>query len=92
VIAARRLHNVSKIRHGAVTIQQPNGGLDRRRTPVHVPLRRGEIAVARQLLNRRYGRAPHRQMRTERVPQNVRPRVRRFAARGQARLPCGAFD
>ena len=44
---------------------------DRRRTQVHVPLRRRQVLVAGEFLNRPRRRAAHRQVRTERVPQDV---------------------
>jgi hypothetical protein len=53
---------------------------------VHVSLRRLEIGVAREFLNRARGRTAHREMRTERVPQNVNPAVLETGA------PCGMID
>jgi len=38
---------------------------------VHVPLRRPEILMTREFLNRSCQRATHRQMRAERVPEDV---------------------
>ena len=42
---------------------------------MHVPLRRGQVLMAGELLNRARGRAAHREMRAERVAQHVRPVV-----------------
>jgi hypothetical protein len=50
-------------------VQQTDGRVERRRTHVHVALRRPEILVAGELLNRPRRRATHREMRTERVSQ-----------------------
>ena len=63
-----RLHNVSKIFRIAPLIEQPNRALDRRRTEVHVPLRRPQVLVAGEFLNRARRRAAHREVRTERMP------------------------
>ena len=49
------------------------------RTQVHVALSHRQILVPRQLLNRPCWRATHRQMRTERVPQDMHPIVRQTA-------------
>ena len=38
---------------------------------VHVPLRRADFLMASELLDRPNRRTPHRQVRTERVPQYV---------------------
>ena len=64
------------------------------RTQVHVALRRREVGVPGQLLNRPRRRAPHRQMRTERVTQPMRT-VARQACRvvpldrhAPATMPC----
>src|SRR6516164_1646558 len=46
-------------------IEQPNCALDRRRADVHVSLRRGQVLVSRQFLNRSRSSSPHCQMRTE---------------------------
>ena len=54
-------------------LQQPNRRIQGRRTQVHVPLGHRQILVPRQLLNRPGRRPPHRQVRTERVPQDVHP-------------------
>ena len=53
-------------------LQQPDGRIQRSRAEVHVPLRRPEILMAGEFLNRSYGSTAHHQVRTERVPQNVR--------------------
>jgi hypothetical protein len=38
---------------------------------MHVPLRRAQLVVADQFLNGAHRRAPHRQMRTERLTEYV---------------------
>jgi hypothetical protein len=38
---------------------------------VHVPLRRSQLLVASQFLNRSDWRSPHGEVRTERMPQDV---------------------
>ena len=43
---------------------------------MHVPLRRAQIAMPGEFLNRQAWRASHRQMRTERVTQDVHAAVR----------------
>ena len=48
---------------------------------MHVTLRRGQVLVSGELLNRSRRRATHGQMRTERVPQNVDPRFHVCASR-----------
>jgi hypothetical protein len=45
---------------------------------VHIPLRRPQVGVPGELLNIPCRRAPHREMRTERVPKNVTASVREF--------------
>ena len=60
--------------------------VNRRRTEVHVSLRRGEIDMSGEFLDRPRGRAVHRQMRTERVPQAV------HAALPDLPPPRGPFD
>lgn len=52
-------------------VQQPNRVLGRRGAQVHVALRRGEIRVSGQLLDRASRRSFHRQMRTEGMPEHV---------------------
>jgi hypothetical protein len=52
-------------------IQQADRRVQRRRTEVHVPLRHGQLSMSSQVLNCACGSTPHRQMRTERVPQDV---------------------
>ena len=42
---------------------------------MHVPLGGAQVFVSRQLLNGPCGRTPHRQMRAERVAQDVDPVV-----------------
>ena len=52
------------------TVQQPDRRLERSGCEVHVPLRR-QVLVPGELLNRSRWRFPHRQMRAERVTQDV---------------------
>ena len=68
-----RLQPVSK--HGRGLLQQADGALQRRRREVHVALRRAEVGVPRQLLDRPRRRPPHREVRAERVAQHVDPPV-----------------
>jgi len=56
-------------------IEQPNRAVERGGTRVHVPLRRGQVLMPGQLLDRPRRRATHRQVRTERVTDHVRPVV-----------------
>ena len=58
-------------------IEQPNRGVERGRCQVHVALRRAQIAVPRELLNRSARRAPHREVGAERVPEHMHPDVRK---------------
>jgi hypothetical protein len=58
-------------RPGTRLLQEPNRHIERGRTQVHVPLRRVQVPVSGQFLNGPCWRAAHRQMRTERMPQNV---------------------
>jgi len=67
-----RLQNVSKTAGHSRGLEQPNRIVERRGTEVHVPLRRREILMSGQFLNRSCRRAAHRQMRTERVPEHMR--------------------
>ena len=46
---------------------------------MHVPLRRAEVAMAGEFLHRSRRRAAHREVRAERVSQDVRSRVPRLA-------------
>ena len=72
-IPIRRLQNVSTISVAAAGFQQPDRPLERRRAQVHVALRRDQILVAGQLLDRPCRRPPHRQMRAERMAQAMHP-------------------
>ena len=66
--------------------KQPNGCIERRRTQVHVALRRRQVLMSGQLLNRPRWGSTHRQVRTERVPQDVNARLNfRAAAASVAR-------
>jgi len=60
-----------KLRGIPEAVEQPDRTVESSGTEVHVPLRRREILMARELLNRAGRRAPHREMRTEGVPQSV---------------------
>src|SRR5260370_28614740 len=71
---------MSKISGGLTPIQEPDRPFDRDRTEMHVPLRRREIAVARELLDRSRRSATHRKMGTKRVPQTVGAARRDFRA------------
>src|SRR5262245_38279756 len=53
--------------------RQPNHAVFGRRTEMHVAKSRREIAMAGELLNRLRRGLPHRQMRAERVPKDMRP-------------------
>ena len=52
-------------------VEQSDRVFRRRRTQVHVALRRRQVRMSGELLNRSCRRALHRQVRTERVPQDV---------------------
>jgi hypothetical protein len=43
-------------------IEEPDRAFDRRGTQVHVPLRRGQILMPREFLDRPRWSAPHREM------------------------------
>ena len=79
-VGGRRLHSVSKTSIGRSLIEQSNRRIERRRTQVHVPLRRAEIAVASELLNRPTWSTPHCPMRIERVPQDMHASVGQVGA------------
>ena len=53
------------------TVEQPNRGVERCRTQVHASLRRLEVLMPGEFLNGPSRRATHRQMRTERVTEDV---------------------
>jgi hypothetical protein len=61
-------HHVATSRGDSRGIEQPNSAVDGRWTQVHVPLRRRQVLVPREVLNRPGGSSPHREMRTERMP------------------------
>jgi len=63
------------------TVEQSDRRIERCGTQVHVPLRRREILMTGELLDCPRRRATHRQMRTERVPQDVNAWLR--SANGQ---------
>ena len=73
-----RLQNVSETGADGRGVQQPDCAFHRRGTQVHVPLRRHQIAVSGQLLNGFSRCPPHRQVRTERVPQHVHADMAHF--------------
>src|ERR1700676_3347019 len=87
VIASRlsRLQHVSSPAGRFRMIEEPDRAFDRRGTEVHVPLRRGQILMPREFLNRSRRRAAHREMRAERMPQPMYP------ARGELRTPGRSF-
>jgi hypothetical protein len=65
------------------------------RTQVHVPLRRGEIGVSCQFLNRACRRALHREMQTEGMTQHMNARLRQprsCARRCRARPASARWD
>src|SRR5882757_8357763 len=66
-----RLPAVSPTHRKGRRIQQPNGVLDGGRTDVHVSLSSGQVPVAGQLLDHPRSRATHRQVRAERVTEDV---------------------
>jgi len=53
-------------------IEQSDRLIDGARTEVHISLRRREILMTYQFLSSPDRRASHRQVRTERMPQNMR--------------------
>jgi hypothetical protein len=57
------------------TIEQPDSSVERSRTQVHVPLRRVQVLVSSQFLDGSRGRSAHRQMRTERVSEDMDTRL-----------------
>ena len=82
LVNSRRLQHSSTARPAGETglaichIQEPDGRVERRRAQVHVALRRGQVLVSGQFLNGPRRRPTHRQVRTERVPQDVHPALR----------------
>jgi hypothetical protein len=66
-----RLHDFSKKRAVLATIQEPNRPLTHRWRKVHVSVRRREVGVPRKLLDGLRRSSPHRQMRAERMPEDV---------------------
>src|SRR3984893_19453238 len=56
-----------------VELEQPDRALLCRGAQVHVALRSGQADAPGQLLDRLRCRAPHREARAERVPQDVQP-------------------
>src|SRR5258705_13764197 len=67
-------------------LEQPDRSIERRRTQVHVALRRVEILVSGQFLDRPRRRATHRQMRTERVTEDMWTPGLTFARREARRI------
>jgi hypothetical protein len=57
--------------HAIATVEQSDRALDGGGTQVHVPLRRCQVAMSGNLLNCSCRGTAHRQMRTERVAQDV---------------------
>src|SRR4051812_22328227 len=68
----RRLHNVSTAAGRRRLLEQVNSAPDRRGTQMHVALRRADVLMPRQLLDRPRRRPAHRLVRTERVAKHVR--------------------
>ena len=66
---SRRLHYFST--EFAACLQEPNRGIERSRTQVHVTLRRGQVLMSREFLDGPRRRSTHRQMRAERVAQDM---------------------
>ena len=56
-------------------IEEPDRAFDRRGTQVHVPLRRGQVRMTGQLLNRHRRSPPHGEVRAEGVPEDVNASV-----------------
>ena len=73
-----RLHQVSKLLQGQGLIEQPNRTIQRRRTQVHVPLRHAQFPMSGELQNRSWRCSAHRQVRAERVTQDVYPLLRQL--------------
>ena len=69
--------------------QHPTGDgcIERCRAQVHVSLRRPEILMTCELLNRTCGRPSHGQMRTERVAKNVNAGLAE-----RAKVVCGSGE
>ncbi len=86
VLRSRSLHYLSTEFAVSVSIEESDCVFQRRRAQVHVHLGRRQILVAGQLLDRLRRRPTHRQVRAERVPQQVDAGVR------QPRLPRGSLD
>ncbi len=72
-------------------IQQSNRRIQRCRTQVHVPLRRLQVLMPGQFLDGPRQRSTHRQMRTERVPQDVNPRPHAPLRAALGTLSCTIF-
>jgi hypothetical protein len=68
-------------------LEEPNRVLDRRRPDVQVALRRRQVLMPREFLNRSCRCAVHRQMRAECVTQMVRA-ARRPARPGRLGVTC----
>ena len=62
VFTLGRLQHVSTPEGKPGVIEQADGAFDRRGTQVHVPLRRDQILMPGEFLNRPRRGAPHRQM------------------------------
>jgi hypothetical protein len=65
------VRDVSKFGDGIAVIQQSNRPCHGGRAEVHVPLRRADLLMPRQFLNRPHRRAAHRKMRTECMSEDV---------------------
>lgn len=87
-----RCQHVAKWRAGSRRVEQPDRVVDRRRADVHVRLRRLQILVPGQFLNRPRWRPSHREMGIERVTEDklriirAEQRRRELRSRPSARL------
>lgn len=72
-------------------LQQPDRRIQRSRAEVHVPLRRPEILMAGEFLDGRRRCAAHRQVRTERVAEDVNSRFDARSSGGPPHQDLGHF-
>ena len=88
VFRSRSLHYLFTVRAVSVAIEESDCVFQRGRAQVHVHLRRRQVLVSGQFLDRFRRGAPHRQVRAEGVPQQMdagvgAPRVARGSTRVQ---------
>jgi hypothetical protein len=76
------VRDVSKTEDGPAVIEQPDCAFNSGWAEVHIALRRAELLMASEFLNRSHRRAPHRQMRTERVPQYMYADIAKIRSSG----------